>query len=228
MNLYFLVEGRHTERKVYPKWLQVLLPELTQVRTISGVTEKCYYLFSGEGFPSLLNNHLRNSIEEINGTMLFDYLIVCLDADESTVESRTGEVLDFMAKENLELNPKCKLAIVVQNRCIETWFLGNRKTFKRNPSKQPLISYVNYYDVRSSDPELMPGYSNFLTISQFHHSYLKENLSERNVSYTKKNPGDVGEKHYLSELISRINGTNHLTSLNSFLSLCNEIKVNSN
>jgi hypothetical protein len=29
MNLYFLVEGMQSERKVYPAWLAHLLPELT-------------------------------------------------------------------------------------------------------------------------------------------------------------------------------------------------------
>lgn len=32
MNIYFLVEGRRTERKVYPRWLSVLLPQLAEIR----------------------------------------------------------------------------------------------------------------------------------------------------------------------------------------------------
>ena len=28
MNLYFIVEGRRTEKKVYPEWLNFLIPEL--------------------------------------------------------------------------------------------------------------------------------------------------------------------------------------------------------
>ncbi len=32
MNIYFLVEGKRTERKVYPAWLSYILPELKQVQ----------------------------------------------------------------------------------------------------------------------------------------------------------------------------------------------------
>lgn len=28
MNIYFLVEGKRTEMKVYPKWLSILIPNL--------------------------------------------------------------------------------------------------------------------------------------------------------------------------------------------------------
>lgn len=37
MNLYFLVEGKRTERKVYPAWLAYLLPELKQVKNYDEV-----------------------------------------------------------------------------------------------------------------------------------------------------------------------------------------------
>ena len=33
MNIYFLVEGRHTEKKIYPEWLKHLIPELKKVAT---------------------------------------------------------------------------------------------------------------------------------------------------------------------------------------------------
>jgi len=40
MNLYFLVEGTHSERKVYPAWLSYLLPELQRVYNYDDVNEK--------------------------------------------------------------------------------------------------------------------------------------------------------------------------------------------
>jgi hypothetical protein len=48
MNLYFLVEGKRTEKKVYPAWLAHLLPELQRVQNYDQVNQNNYYLFSGE------------------------------------------------------------------------------------------------------------------------------------------------------------------------------------
>jgi len=53
MNLYFLVEGKQSERKIYPAWLAHILPELQRVDNCDDVNEKNYYLISGEGYPSL-------------------------------------------------------------------------------------------------------------------------------------------------------------------------------
>jgi len=60
MNVYFLVEGRRTEKKIYPKWLSHLVPELTKVDFFEDVKEFNYKLFSGFGFPHLLHNFNAN------------------------------------------------------------------------------------------------------------------------------------------------------------------------
>lgn len=57
MNLYFLVEGV-TERKLYPKWINYLLPSLTRVFSPDEAEQNNYYLISGGGFPSLLDEIL--------------------------------------------------------------------------------------------------------------------------------------------------------------------------
>jgi hypothetical protein len=49
MNLYFLVEGQSTEKKVYPAWLSHLLPELNRVNNYDEVdtnnfAHRCAYL----------------------------------------------------------------------------------------------------------------------------------------------------------------------------------------
>ena len=53
MNLYFLVEGAKTEMKVYPKWLSHLIPELTQVASLSDVNDNNFYMLSGGGVPQI-------------------------------------------------------------------------------------------------------------------------------------------------------------------------------
>lgn len=102
MNLYFLVEGKQTERKVYPKWLSILSPQLTQITFAKDVTKNNFYLISGEGYPSLLH-HLKNAVEEVNEIGNYDFLIVCLDAEETSIEERKATIIDFLKRENLQL-----------------------------------------------------------------------------------------------------------------------------
>ncbi len=102
MNLYFLVEGMQSERKVYPAWLSHLLPELTRVQSCDEVNKKNYYLISGEGYPSLYD-FIPPSIEEINLSGKYNYFVVCLDAEENTVAERHAEIYDFLNQEKLAL-----------------------------------------------------------------------------------------------------------------------------
>lgn len=66
MNLYFLVEGKRTERKVYLKWLSYLLPRFSQVDKFDEVVDRNYFLVSGEGYPALLEQHLPNAVHDFN------------------------------------------------------------------------------------------------------------------------------------------------------------------
>lgn len=221
MNLYFLVEGRRTEKKVYPKWLSYLLPKLIRVNSYDAVNQNNYYLISAEGYPSIIYDSLPASIEDINSSGKYDYFVVCLDADESTVDERKKEIYDFIDSEKLELN-KAKMAIIIQNRCFETWFLGHRKIYTRNPQKD-LLEYTRYYDISVDDPELM-GKGDRETHASFHLAYLKALFESKNITYSKRNPGDVLKKFYLDELLKRIEDRpQHLRSFGKFRELCEEI-----
>lgn len=226
MNVYFLVEGKRTEKKVYPKWLSELVPRLTEVKDHNKVVSNNYYLFSGNGFPSLLHNHLANSVFDVNKNGNFDYFAICLDSDEYSVEERTQEVVDFMNTEGIALIEKTKFILIVQNKCIETWLLGNTKVFKRNPDSADLREYIAFYNVSKQDPELMNNSGEFETTAQFHESYLRELLSERNIQYTKKNPRGVTEQAYLHQLIHRAVKTKHIPSFGRFLEFCDELNKN--
>lgn len=94
MNLYFLVEGKRTEKKVYPAWLAHLVPKLRRVESPDELDDCCYVIFSGEGYPSLLDVHLGNAIKDYNTSGRFDRLVVCLDVDESTAGDRVQVVVD--------------------------------------------------------------------------------------------------------------------------------------
>lgn len=225
MNIYFLVEGKRTEMKVYPKWLSILIPELKRVQWHHEAVKNNYCIFTGDGFPSLLDNHLKNSIEDVNSSGNFDYLVICLDSDDDTIEERHQQVLNFMSEESLELNQGTKLVIIVQNKCFETWFLGNSKIFKNNPTSSFLIDCINHYNVKDEDPKLMEKPRDFeQTTSIFHSTYLQEILSERKINYSKKNPQEVTEKYFLEELIKRNKKTNHINSFKQFIEFCSEIE----
>lgn len=224
MNIYFLVEGRRTEKKVYPKWLGHLLPELDETNDAFSVDDKKFYVFNGNGYPSILDNHLRNAVEDVNSIGKYQYFVMCIDADEVEVNFRIQEIETFFENEQIELNENTEFILIVQNRCIETWCLGNRRVYKRNPSEETLREYVEFYNVSTDDPELMGKIEDFETHAQFHASYLKEMLYERNIRYSKKNPNGVTAAAYLNELIERNTDTNHIVTFRSFIDFCNKLK----
>lgn len=136
------------------------------------------------------------------------------------------EIYQFLhdKKNNINLG-SIELVIIVQNRCLETWFLGNRKIYSRQPQHNPLLDYTRYYDVSADCPELMGKYRDFNTHAQFHEAYLKELFRAKNISYSKKNPGDVVQLYYFEQLIARIKAKNsHLRTFQLFVDFCNMIK----
>jgi hypothetical protein len=226
MNIYFLVEGKRTEKKVYPKWLSHLIPKLQRINEYQNVDKNNYYIFSGNGFPSLLDNHLRNCIEDINSIKKYDYFVICLDADEQNIEQCKQDIFDFMTREKIVLSNSVKFEIIVQNKCFETWFLGNPKIFKKNPENVFLKECVSFYNVKSNDPELMGKIPDFEgSTSIFHSSYLQQLLLERNIQYSKNNPQGVVEEYFLQNLINRNKTTGHIESFKSFVDFCDTIKT---
>jgi hypothetical protein len=222
MNLYFIVEGV-TESKVYPSWLSYLLPEFDRVKTVSKAESNNYYLITAGGYPAIYDNILEPAIEEINDLNRYDYLVICLDAEENTVDYMQQEVRakiqELSTTKNLCLK-NTQLKIVIQNRCMETWFLGNSKIYSRQPQSQRLIEYTRYYDVSRECPELMGKYESEVH-AHFHGAYLKELFVAKNMQYSKTKPRDVQEKYYLEELESRSQRqTNHLPTFQNFIEFC--------
>ena len=224
MNLYFLVEGTQSERKVYPAWLAHLLPELQRVDNCDDVNEKNYYLISGEGYPSLIYDFIPRAIAEINSNGKYSYFVVCLDAEENTVAELTTEIYNFLNEQKLKLN-NAELVLIFQNRCLESWLLGNRKIYSRNPQNKPLLDYTKYYDVSVNCPETMGRYQEFNTHAQFHGAYLRTLFEAKNITYSKKRPGDVLKPFYLEQLLARIEvQPEQLTTFRQFIDFCNKIK----
>lgn len=217
MNVYFLVEGK-TERKVYPKWLAYLAPQLKRVDFPSDVLTDNYYLISGGGFPSILDNHLIDSAADVNASGKFDYFVLAIDTDNVSATEKREEVEEFITDHNIVFND-CKLVILPQVVCMETWFLGNQRIYARNPSFAQISAFTCHYNTAQNDPEKMQqpkGYSG--SIGDYHFQYLKNMLREKNIRYSKKNPQGVTESYYIDELRSRIKSDpNCLNSLQNFL-----------
>ncbi len=224
MNLYLLVEGEKTEPKLYQSWLKYLLPKYSQVFHYKDVYKHNFYLFKGGGIPHIYK-HTVNAIKDINQVNKYDYLIVCIDSEELTSKQRITELKKYLEEKDTQLNENCELIIIIQTVCIETWFLGNQKVFKRNPTGDKFILYSKFYNIEKNDPELMPCYFDFETKAQFHEAYLREMFKEHNIRYKKSQAKDVLQKYYLEELEKRILKTpNHLKSLQKFLDFCKDLK----
>lgn len=222
MNLYFLLEGKRTEFQIYPEWLRHLVPELSRVYNPADAEQNNYYMISGMGYPSLLN-FLQTSALEVNEIGKYDYLVICVDAEEERIPHRVWEIWNFIEKNDIK--PGCKLKIIVQNRCIESWFLGNRQIFEKKPKNKFLKKFIKFYNVFYQDPEVMPKYQGFNTTAVFHYEYLKLLMKEKNLNYSKKNTKYAEQKKFLDELILRTQvNTEHLKSFRFFLDFIAEIK----
>lgn len=209
MNLYFIVEGRRTEMKIYAAWLSHVFPMLRLVKKPEDVTEGCFRVIAGGGYPRYLERiaEVLGEIETVVRNRV-DRLFVCADAEEVNFEDRHQEITEWIEK----LSPSIRYSVIVQNCCIETWFLGNKQFLKRNPQGAKLREFKAYYDVVKLDPENMKPKRPHKLKVLFHKNYLKAVYRERGLSYTKKNPYPATEEHYVKALVERFDQTSHIRS----------------
>lgn len=236
MNCYFVFEGK-TEAKVYQAWLKHLVPDLEKVRNVGEVVKNNYVGFSSTGYPDCYNLVI-DAIAEIEETPThFDYIVLCLDADQQTVAAREQEArVEIQKKLALDSAPYgqlpkgCELVVLVQNVCIETWFLGNRKIFPTHHLTPLLQTYKNHYDVSVEDPEYLAmdntNLFGYATKALFHEGYLTEIFKSRmsdGRGYSKSKPKEVLQQSYLQQLQKRTQQTNHLQSFQTFLNFCTHL-----
>ena len=221
MNAYIIVEGKSTEPVVYRRWLSYLAPSIKEVDNAWDATDNNYYLFSGEGIPSIFS-HIANAVLDINainneGNIHYDFLLVCLDEEESSKVEIISLIQSYMNAAHAVIGD-FQMHVFIQKVCIETWFLGNRRVIKQNPQSIEYRDFLAYYDVQKDDPELMGQYDKdkYSTKAKFHLKYLKTAFSERNMKYSKSRPDEVCKKTYLDELISRYKDTNDISSFGNW------------
>lgn len=133
-----------------------------------------------------------------------------------TRAEKYSEVLDHLRGKTC----LAEIRIIIQHFYFETWALGNRRVVRRQPTSQRLRSYKRFFNVRVSDPELLPPYPNeCLNRAQFAVRYLRAALNERNknLTYSKGAPRFISHHKYFGQVKLRFEDTGHIASFQSFL-----------
>ncbi|MBF0164103.1 MAG: hypothetical protein HQM01_06260 [Magnetococcales bacterium] len=216
MKFYFVVEGRQTEKKVYAAWTQLVFPDLVQQRSsLPEIQEDQFFIFSSGGYP-FSGNLLTHVVNDLKRTPV-DHLFVCVDAEDEAVATRRARIEQELAG----LKCPCPYHVIIANRCMESWFLGNRKMMTHRPEgHSTLHTFWEHYDVRTRDPEDMPhpGETVFQgTTAEYHQKYLKEMFRAKGLRYSKEFPGETQDEHYFDALVERRRETNHLASFGQLI-----------
>lgn len=218
MNIYMLVEGRRTEKRVYKSWFSTVLPSLQVVNRLEDLAGQSLFLLSGNGYPSYRDRIIR-SLQDITRHGRVDLFVVCVDAENMSRHEKLTELAEIASS----APPFAKTRFVVHDCCIETWLLGNQKVVSRNPQSEELRQFLRHFDVTSEDPEAMPLMKDFRTRAQHHYSYLRAAFRERGLAYTKTNPGCACDASYFREIAKRCAQDGHISSLSTLLEVLGEI-----
>ncbi|NJL28643.1 MAG: hypothetical protein HC897_12515 [Thermoanaerobaculia bacterium] len=223
MNLYVLVEGRRTEKAIYRSWLCHCFPKLQVVDVPEGLRGNSLYIIHGGGYPQY-EERIIDSLVDIRKHGEIQWFLICVDSEEMSREEKLTELEELIDQELAFSGTR----FVIQHCCIETWLLGNQKIFKRNPQSARLRGFIKHFDVSQDDPELMPALPGYATRAQFHLEYLREVFRERNLAYTKSQPGSACEKPYFDELVRRCQSRRHIPSFGAFLEILSELGLDRN
>lgn len=232
MNLLFLVEGGITEYQIYRAWLLHLFPNLNFITKPEDSTNSSCRIIIGGGYPNILSR-IESCLTDVKDFGDIDYFFICLDSEEETYQERYDEVNDKLeilkAKVGIDHGQMTKFHIIIQNCCMETWFLGNAeipiKSNSENCSKK-FLAFQDHYNVLVDDPEIMtdhPPSHYYPTRAKFHKAYLNEYLRGFGLAYIQRNPRVIEEKEYLDALIKRCESTSHLTSFQRLLDIWKEM-----
>jgi hypothetical protein len=220
MNLAFLVEGM-TELRLYPKWIDHFSnSSLSECITgYQDVVSDQFTIFNVSGIGKM-RTEIPAAIQAINGNPVFDYLIIVVDADDNNIaknESLIQGIFDDADTPQLPVN--CQVKIIVQQVCIETWFIGHTDHYliaKESPDKG-IKSFMAEYDVENDDPEMMPNNpaSIIHSIGAYHTTFLTKMLKGANRSwrYNKTTAHNLIDIPYIQRLEQRLlDSPTHLKS----------------
>lgn len=220
MNLYFVVEGKRTEKTLYKYWIPYLCPNLYLVSHISELTKENFCIISGGGQPGYFEI-IRKSVLDIKSLNNVDYLFICVDSEDLSYNDKWEQIENFLSDRCAAVD--CQIIIIIQNHCIETWLMGNRRININNASDPELINYREYYNVNVDDPEDLEPIDH-RSIGQFTVRYLKLMLKEKGVSYSKRHVGQVKNKGYFNQLVRRNQKDGHINSFGYFIENMGDIQ----
>lgn len=233
MKLYILVEDGKSGHKIIDHWIPLLLPTLTRAKSMAELQNNQYVIFSGMGYPRLLGtdpaspekNILGQTIDTINRYQEIDHLLIFLDGDDDGVSIRQQRVTQKI--ENYPHPLCCPFVIFVQNKCLETWLLGNQSFFPNEPHLN-FLPFLTHYNVYTDDPELMekdPDVPLASTSALYHERYLKAMMQNLGYHYSKSRPAPIMYTQlFLDGLKERVTQTPHLQSLNHFFMFIDQLK----
>lgn len=227
MNVYFLVEGMRTEKKAYPKIIKYYKPEYKYVQNYFEITKNSFYIESGLGMPQLLSKiypAMLNIKDQNETPNKFDMFVISIDSDIYGGYNEAKSILQEQIHTDLkkaELN--INVTFIIQNPCIETWFLGNRSAYPQK-IKPPFKEFHKNYNVCANCPEKMrPPHNSTYSLAKYHLVYLKTMLKSSGLKYEKNYVDNVTSNEYINELNKRITKTSHLPSLRAFIRFINSL-----
>jgi hypothetical protein len=215
LNIYVVVEGDVGEKQVYETWIPHVNPNLSCVDHIWEIKWDQFAVFSGHGYPQYFGV-IDNAIEDINSYGNIDRFVIAIDSEEMARHEKYQEIDDHIDGKRC----KADIVIVVQHFCLETWALGNRRIITKNVRNPTLRKYLQFFNVRHRDPELLPDYPvEELNRAQFAEKYLRRALNQKhkNVTYRKGRPQVLLHPSYYREVKERFEDTSHIASFGSFL-----------
>jgi hypothetical protein len=228
--LYILVEDGVSFYEILPYWLKVLAPGYSRARTVDEMGDRSYVLFGAGGYPKILGTSKgcqdKNILGEAIETVIekgIDMLVVCLDGDDEGVAGRKRAVAKKIDGYPAKLRNGVK--VLVQNKCVETWLLGNGAMYPRKASGV-FAPFAAHYNVRERNPEYMEKPETYTdTASVYHAYYLKRMLKENNIKYSKsKPPHEIKKEGYLNAIRKRAENTGHLGSFGYFVDFFNGLQ----
>jgi len=217
LNIYVVVEGEKGAKKLYKNWIPFVNKNLSNVEYLRDLDTNNFYVIAGYG-QTTIYDRIESAIIDVNNNNGFDRLVIGIDSEEKTAHDKFVEVRDFVDKIGCNKDAR----IVVQHFCLEAWLLANSHLFRKNPQDLDLIEYYHHYDIRSLDPEELPGYNDW-NRSQFAYQYLRTGMRDKRfergtrISYTKTNPGSVVQRGYFEQVLSRHNKRGQILNFRHFL-----------
>lgn len=216
MNIYIVVEGETAAKKILTSWIQFVNPKLKPIDYPDQFTENNFYVLAGFGQPGIWNI-VRRAISDVNNNLKIDRFVICVDSEDRDLSETY-----LKAKSEVE-SVRCRVEVkyAIQHFCLETWFLGNKTTFRKNAQDPELKKYLTLFDVKNHDPESLPAYpEKSWNRSQFAYNYFRAGIKDKYVnkkSYSKHNPGIVVEIGFFNQVKERCLSNKHIQSFNGFL-----------